>query len=123
MLSTESLVILLVGIIFLLERFFAYRISLSRDRAIEMVSTEVKGVREDFIKLATLLQTFLMNVRFKDAQSELKSTDTQTLVSVKELEKLRDLERKMMGDYLKKVLEEDRAGSEGKAEKEWGIIR
>lgn len=91
----------------LVERIFSYMIYLSSRREVELLREEFAQMRSEFVKLAALLQAFLMNVRFKDSgeiESKRKSTDTQVMVSSIELERLRDAERLLREESVDRLL-------------------
>lgn len=91
----------------LVERIFSYMIYLSSRKEVELLREEFAQMRSEFVKLAALLQAFLMNVRFKDSgeiESKRKSTDTQVMVSSIELERLRDAERLLREESVDRLL-------------------
>lgn len=105
-LKTEYLLAIVLFLL-LVERIFSYMIHLSSRKDIEMLRDEFSQMRSEFVKLASLLQAFLMNVKFNQAgqpESKLKSTDTQVMVSAIELERLRDAERLMREESVERLL-------------------
>lgn len=94
----QYLLVVVIVVIFLLERFF---VTLSFRREMQDMRKESYMLRGEFTKLAVLLQAALMNRKFSDAPS---STDTQTMVSIKEWERLQQME-KMWQDEQKREIE------------------
>jgi hypothetical protein len=86
---------LYVLLIFLLaERFLFYKIR-----------TEVTKMRNEFVRLSVLLQSFMVNVNFKKegdlmkAESKFRDTDTQVLIPAKEIDELRKLQKTNEGYF------------------------
>jgi hypothetical protein len=104
----EYLLIAAIVIIFLLERFF---VTISFRNEMAALRKEFMELRSEFTKLAVLSQAVMMNMKFADAdgneqpgiKSKLKSTDTQVMISAKEMERLRDIEKLHMQQELIRV--------------------
>jgi hypothetical protein len=86
---------LYILLIFLLaERFLFYKIR-----------TEVTKMRNEFVRLSVLLQSFMVNVNFKKegdsikTESKFRDTDTQVLVPAKEIDELRILQKTNEGYF------------------------
>ena len=122
--TTDYFVLILLAFL-LVERFFAYRISLSFKKDIDALQTRMAEMLSEFVKLATMLQAFLMNVRFKEGgepEGKLKSTDTQVLVSAIELERLRDAERFLREESVERLLKR-RTGGDGNKDELGEIVK
>lgn len=78
-------------------------------RELLLLRNEFNSLREEFIKLAVLMQAFLMTAKFKNADQEIamekKSTDTQVMISRKELENLRDIKKTWERDTMNHIEE------------------
>lgn len=72
------LLILLIAIIFLVERFFAYRISYGFRKDIDSLRNQMASLVNEFAKLASLMQAFLMNVEFKKSKTGVRAQRRQT---------------------------------------------
>lgn len=102
----QFLLIAVIVVIFLAERFF---VTISFRREMEAGRRESYELRGEFTKLAVLLQAFMMNVKFKNAEQELvsekKSTDTQVMISRKELDSLRGIQRDWERETMRQIQE------------------
>lgn len=72
------LLITLIAVIFLCERFFAYRISLGFRKDIDSLREQMSALVNEFSKLAGLVQAFLMNVHFKQETKSFSAVRKQT---------------------------------------------
>lgn len=93
--------------VLMVERILFYFVYHSSRREIVSLREEFFRMQSEFVKLAALMQAFLMNVRFKDSgevESKFKSTDTQVMVSSIELERLREAERFLREESVDRLL-------------------
>lgn len=121
--SMSDIFVIVLLLFILVERFFLNRLSIASKKDISDIRKEISQMKSEFAKLSTVLGAFIMNVNFKRegdklmAESKLKESDTQIMVSAKEMRRLREIEKESQQEYLDKLLKqrnEDRETTENR---------